>query len=148
VTDVAYRHTHRVTFADTNVVGNVYFSRFVDWQGRARELFLLDHAPSVVEELKTDLVMVTTRVECEFFAEVFAGDEIAIEHHLGQIAAHRIDLEFTYRRLPTSELVARGRQQVACLRRAGGDLQPVEVPDELGGAARRFPGSAPAPSTR
>ena len=41
----AYEYRHVVGFEETNVVGNVYFSRYVSWQGRCRELFLREGIP-------------------------------------------------------------------------------------------------------
>ena len=46
----AYEYRHVVGFEETNLVGNVYFARFVSWQGRCRELFLRDHALAAVSD--------------------------------------------------------------------------------------------------
>src|SRR3954447_4989322 len=74
----AYEYRHVITFEDTNLVGNVYFTRYLGWQGRCRELFLREHAPSVLEELARDLRLVTTRVSCDYFAELRAFDEVLV----------------------------------------------------------------------
>ena len=73
-----YRYRHRVSFEDTNLVGNVYFARYVSWQGRCRELFLLERAPEVLPELDRSLRLVTIRVACDYFAELRALDEVEI----------------------------------------------------------------------
>ena len=42
-----FSYEHVVTFAETNLVGNVYFAHYVGWQGACREHFLAAHAPEV-----------------------------------------------------------------------------------------------------
>src|SRR5687768_16040003 len=60
---------HVVAFDETNLVGNVYFSHYVRWQGRCRELFLREHAPELLEHLQDRLALVTVRCSCEYVAE-------------------------------------------------------------------------------
>jgi enediyne biosynthesis thioesterase len=52
---LAYEHRHIVSFAETNLVGNVYYVNHVAWQGRVREMFLRDHAPEIIAELSRGL---------------------------------------------------------------------------------------------
>src|ERR1700675_4195534 len=74
----AFSYRHVVTFEETNMVGNVYFTQHIAWQGRCRELFLKEHAPSILDELARDLRLVTLRVSCEYFEELSAFDEIEV----------------------------------------------------------------------
>ena len=46
----AYEYRHVVGFEETNLVGNVYFTEHLRWQGRCREMFLKEHAPEVLAE--------------------------------------------------------------------------------------------------
>lgn len=136
-----YRYEHTVTFAETNLVGNVYFSHYASWQGACRERFILDHAPGVVQQLRTgELALVTTRLAIEYIEECFAGDHILILMRQSQASARngfgRIQMEFTYRRSETT--VALGEQTVACLRRAAEGYQPCELPSVLSEALSRF----------
>ena len=57
-----FRHT--VGFEETNLVGNVYYTHYLDWQGRCREMFLRDHAPAVMDELSRGLSLATVRCSC------------------------------------------------------------------------------------
>ena len=125
----AYEYRHVVGFEETNLIGNVYYANHVRWQGRCREMFLRDRAPEVIEALKYGLVLVTTRVSCEFMAELVAFDEIILRMRLGELAQNRITMNFEYWRGP--ELVARGEQQVACMQREGAQVVPVPVPAQL-----------------
>ncbi len=132
----AYEYRHVVGFEETNLIGNVYYANHVRWQGRCREMFLRDRAPEVIEALKYGLVLVTTRVSCEFMAELFAFDEIVLRMRLGELAQNRITMNFEYWR--GEELVARGEQQVACMQREGKQVVPVPVPTQLREALREY----------
>jgi enediyne core biosynthesis thioesterase len=132
----AYEYRHVVGFEETNLIGNVYYANHVRWQGRCREMFLRDRAPEAIEALKHGLVLVTTRVSCEFMAELFAFDEIVLRMRLGELAQNRITMNFEYWR--GEELVARGEQQVACMQREGAHVVPVPVPAQLREALREY----------
>ncbi len=131
-----YEYRHVVGFEETNLIGNVYYANHVRWQGRCREMFLRDRAPEVIEALKHGLVLVTTRVSCEFMAELFAFDEITLRMRLGELAQNRITMNFEYWR--GEELVARGEQQVACMQREGKQVVPVPVPTQLREALKEY----------
>jgi enediyne core biosynthesis thioesterase len=136
----AYEYRHVVGFEETNLVGNVYYANHVRWQGRCREMFLRDRAPSVLEAFKRGLALVTTRVSCEFMAELVAFDEIILRMRLGELRQNRITMNFEYwRHTPAGEeLVARGEQQVACMQREGEQVVPVPVPAQLREALKEY----------
>jgi enediyne biosynthesis thioesterase len=124
-----YEYRHVVSFEETNLVGNVYYTHHLSWQGRCRELFLRDHAPEVIEELSGGLSLATVRCSCEYFAELTAFDEVTIRMGLAELLQNRITLAFDYWR--GEELIARGEQQVACMKREAGRLVPAAVPPSL-----------------
>lgn len=132
----AFEYRHVITFEDTNLVGNVYFTRYLGWQGRCRELFLREHAPSVLEEMARDLRLVTTRVSCDYFAELRAFDEVLVAMTLRAASQTRVGMAFEYRR--ADELVARGEQEAACLRLVGGTAVAAPLPPALSAALEAF----------
>lgn len=136
----AYEYRHVVGFEETNLIGNVYYANHVRWQGRCREMFLRDRAPAVIEALKHGLVLVTTRVSCEFMAELVAFDEIILRMRLGELGQNRITMNFEYWRHNSAgeELVARGEQQVACMQREGEQVVPVPIPAQLREALKEY----------
>ena len=136
----AYEYRHVVGCEETNLIGNVYYANHVRWQGRCREMFLRDRAPGVIDALKHGLILVTTRVSCEFMAELVAFDEVILRMRLGDLGQNRITMNFEYwRHGPTGEeLVARGEQQVACMQREGEQVVPVPVPVQLREALREY----------
>jgi enediyne biosynthesis thioesterase len=136
----AYEYRHRVGFEETNLVGNVYYVNHLRWQGRCREMFLLDHAPQILDDLKHGLALATVRCSCDYFMELEAFDELLIRMRLGEIVQNRITLRFEYFRLngQGEELIARGEQQVACMRRQGPETVPTPIPPALREALRPY----------
>lgn len=132
-----YLFRHRVTFDETNVVGNVYFAHYLHWQGHCREAFLADHAPGVLRDVRTgELAMVTVSCSMEYFAEVYALDVIEIGMTLRASRGNRVEMDYEFRR--DGRLVARGQQGVSCLRRTDQGALPVRVPDELSRALASY----------
>lgn len=128
-----YEYQHLVGFEETNLVGNVYYVNYLRWQGRCREMFLLERAPAVLADLQDDLKLFTVRCECEFFAEITAFDRLSIRMRLVDLTQTQVGFGFDYVRLRDGleELVARGQQRVACMRGPNTNTQPTRVPEAL-----------------
>jgi len=136
--DRYYEYRHTVGFEETNLVGNVYYVNYLRWQGRCRELFLHDHAPEVLAELRADLRLFTLRVDCEFLAELAPFDRIAVRMRLVELAQTQLELAFDYLRVNDDLLVARGRQRIACMRGSAGRTAPARIPTHLARALDPF----------
>ncbi|MEV7970184.1 acyl-CoA thioesterase [Sphaerisporangium sp. NPDC088356] len=136
-----YEYQHTVGFEETNIVGNVYYVNYLRWQGRCREMFLKQRAPEVLADLQDDLKLFTLKVDCEFFAEITAFDELSIRMRLQELAQTQVEFSFDYVRLDPGEgetLVARGRQRVACMRGPNTRTVPSRVPDALARALEPY----------
>jgi enediyne biosynthesis thioesterase len=132
--DKYYEYPHTVGFEETNIVGNVYYVNYLRWQGRCREMFLKSHAPDVLADLRDDLKLFTLRVDCEFFAEITAFDDLAIRMRLIDLGQTQLEFGFDYLRLDAGggeTLIARGRQRVACMRGPNTRTVPTRVPEAL-----------------
>jgi len=135
-----YEYRHTVGFEETNLVGNVYYVSHMRWQGRCREMFLKEHCPQVLDDLANGLCLITTRCSCEYLAEVSAFDELIIRMQLSTLTQNRITMHFDYWRLRASdeELVARGEQQIACMRRELTGLIATPFPRSLESALKAY----------
>lgn len=135
-----YEYRHVVGFEETNLLGNVYFTNFFSWQGKCREMFLRDHVPNLLQSLRDDLYLVTSRSSCDFFSEAFVFDEITVRMSLVQLSQSRITMGFDYVRLSNGreDLLARGEQQVVCMRRWDGRVEAVEVPQNIIHALKEY----------
>jgi enediyne biosynthesis thioesterase len=139
--DKYFEYLHTVGFEETNLVGNVYYVNYLRWQGRCREMFLKQRAPEVLADLRADLKLFTLRVDCEFFAEITAFDDLAIRMHLVELAQTQIQFGFNYVRLDPGggeTLVARGSQRVACMRGPNTRTAPARVPEPLARALEPY----------
>jgi enediyne core biosynthesis thioesterase len=143
-----YEYRHRVSFEETNLVGNVYYVNYLRWQGRCREMFLLEQAPDVIDELRGDLKIFTLKSECEYLAEISAFDEISIRMRLEELTQTQIAFAFDYVHVVdgAEALVARGRQRVACMRGPNGNTAPARVPESLRRALEKYRALAHDPS--
>jgi|ERR1051326_2104176 enediyne biosynthesis thioesterase len=135
----AYEYRHIVSFEETSLVGNVYYVNHLHWQGRAREMFLRDYAPEVLGELERGLALITLSCSCQYLNELKAFDEVVVRMLLGSITQNRIHMRFEYwREGAPPVLVARGEQEIACMRRHGDRLVPVAIPAALQQALAPF----------
>jgi len=136
----AYEYRHLVGFEETNLVGNVYYVNHLRWQGRCREMFLRDHAPEILTELANGLALATVRCSCDYLAELEAFDQLVIRMRLGGVVQNRLTLSFEYWRQngEDEELVARGEQIIACLRREGKRAVPTPIPVPLREALKPY----------
>ncbi|MFJ9363924.1 acyl-CoA thioesterase [Nocardia sp. NPDC101769] len=143
--DHYYEWRHVVGLQETNIVGNVYFSHYVSWQGRCREMFLRQVCPEILTEIEQGLKMFTLKVECEYLNELQAFDEIAIRLGLEELTQSQIAFAFDYLRIGEAgeQLVAKGRQRVVCMRIEDGVPAPVRVPDALRLAFERLAATPP-----
>jgi enediyne biosynthesis thioesterase len=135
-----FDHRHVVSFEETNLVGNVYFSHFMRWQGQCREMFLREHAPEVLADLGGGLKIFTVTCSCEYLAEVSAFDEISVRLYLEELTETQVAFAFDYVRLngAAEQHVARGLQRVVCMRAAVGGILPARVPESLRRALAPF----------
>ncbi|GAB3473489.1 acyl-CoA thioesterase [Amycolatopsis cihanbeyliensis] len=129
-----YELRHLVGFEETTVVGNVYFVNYMRWQGKCREMFLRENAPDVLANFGADMILFTVKVECEFLAELALFDELSIRMRLVDLTQTQIEFGFDYVKLHDDggeELVARGRQRVACIGGQDTGSRPIKVPASL-----------------
>lgn len=136
----AYEFKHTVGLEETNLVGNVYFLNHLRWQGQCREMFLRQHAPEILADLCHGLALITMKCSCEYLSELSAFDEIVIRMRLSNLTQSRVSMHFEYWKLSVGkeELIARGEQHIACMRREGAALVPTPVPAPLRKALEHY----------
>jgi enediyne biosynthesis thioesterase len=127
--DQYYEYRHVVEFDETDHTGNVYAVNFGRWQGRCREMFLLERAPSVLDWLRGELTLRTVESGCECLAGIPALAEVSVRMRVEGLTVTEIGLVFDH--VCTEELVARGWERVACVRGADGAGGPAPVPEAL-----------------
>lgn len=137
-----YEYRHLVGFEETDVTGGVHYVNYLKWQGRCREVFLQQHAPDVLADISRDLKLFTLLVSCEFLASATAFDQVSVRMRLQELTRTQIAFSFDYIRLRGDEqLIARGRQRVACMRGPNRDTRPADVPESLRAALADYASS-------
>jgi enediyne polyketide synthase len=128
-----YEYRHLVGFKESNALGNVYFTNHLEWQGRCRELFLRDHAPSVLRAMTHDLTLVTLSCSCKYLQEIHPFDELSIRMTLMASGKDSVDMRFEYYRVSPGKpvLAATGTQTIACFNRTPNGLIRAPLPIDL-----------------
>ena len=104
-------------------------------------MFLQDKAPEILADLQDDLKLFTLKVDCEFFAEITAFDELSIRMRLIELGQTQIEFGFDYVKLSEGgieTLIARGRQRIACMRGPNTRTVPTPVPPGLARALEPY----------
>jgi enediyne core biosynthesis thioesterase len=131
----AYEYEHVVGFEETSLVGNVYFTNYLLWQGHCRELFLRDSAPEVLHMMaRREVMFFTHSCSCEYIGEWgFAPlDRVLIRMRLDAFRGGRLTLAFDYHNAERGEeLVARGLQEIYCKAQRDGEWYPEVFPVPL-----------------
>ena len=133
-----YEYRHVVAFEETNLLGNVYYVNFLSWQGRCRELFLRDKAPSVIDEIGRGLRLATVRCSCNYREEIVPFDTVVVRMSVRALRQTSLTLGFDYVRAGDGATVAVGEQEIACLRDGGRGVVATPVPAELREALREY----------
>lgn len=125
-----YEYQYVVSFEDTNLVGNVYFAKFISWQGKCREFFIKEKVPDILELMeKNDISIITLNCSCNYLAELRAFDEIIISLELDKIINNRILMLFQYFKKGSNlKLVATGTHEIGFFKRTDGGLAPIPIP--------------------
>lgn len=116
-----------VTFKQTNVMGNTYFSNYVEWQGEAREKLFLSHPAAPAFLLKNpNIFLVTHSLFHKFIINTFFGDKIRIEITTKDILDYSLTMIFRYWNARSKVLVGQGWQKVCFWDHA--TSKPCKVP--------------------
>ena len=118
----------RVYLTDTNAEGNVYFARYFDWQGQAREDFLRQAVPDHMEILRSGTKLITVHAWLKYEHESYVFDEISVHIRTVSLKKMSMELEFTYINEATGKIIAIGGQKLA-FEDASGNL--ITVPASI-----------------
>ncbi len=109
---------------------NVYFSRYLEWQGMCRERFL---AERILPEVAFDGIFLTKCAHQEFLDETYAFQRISVLLNTFQVRHCSSFLLFRF--MVEETLIGAGYQQIVC---AGVDRQITRFPDEIYRRAKEY----------
>ena len=121
--------TFRLSYADTDPAGILYFAAWFPWMERAQsEWFYLNGLRQ--DELKDrhGFWTVTCHTECDYLIPVGLFDEIRLEMRLTRIGRRSFDMGYQFVRAADEALVGRGLIRVVTVTPEGGS---APIPDLL-----------------
>lgn len=128
----SFQYLHTVSFEETNVVGNVYFSNYIKWQGLCREHFLFEKVPDLLlEDMDKGMALVTINCGCHYLSELRAFDQVRICMYLEEMVQNRLKLIFEYYNDKTDVMVAKGTHEVGFFMRHGTKVSSVAIPEYI-----------------
>lgn len=140
-----YTLEHTVGFEETSLVGNVYFTNYLLWQGHCRERFLLEHAPEVLELLSGRRIQLFTRnCSCDYTSAwgFSALDRVLVEMRLESFRGGRMTLAFRYAHAERpAETIATGKQELCCVAATDEGWVAAPFPSSLAMALRPYSSS-------
>lgn len=125
----------RVYLSDTNALGSVYFARYFELQGMAREEFFRLNVSDHMEIMNSGIKLVTKNAWMVFEHEAHLFEEVQIRVQTADIKTMSLELVFTFINKETGLLLGRGGEKIA-FTNGNGNLVPI--PDSIKESAKRF----------
>jgi YbgC/YbaW family acyl-CoA thioester hydrolase len=113
---------------DTNIFGNVYFARYFEWQGMAREEFFRQVMPNIQQFLKSGIRLVTIEASMQYKKEVTLFDQVLIKLTVDNLKISTFDLIFTFVNKNTNDVIATGKQKIGF---TDASYKVIPIPDEF-----------------
>jgi len=123
-----FEYNHCVTFADTNMVGNVYFATYVMWMGKCRDMIMAEHYPEIEAHIKNGFGFATEFVHMDYLREAFLFDELVIRLTVSEISRTRLKFLCEIVNIKDNSVNAKGSQAVVWV---NSQQKPCLMPDEL-----------------
>jgi len=125
----------KIYLGNTNMFGNVYFARYFDWQGEAREAFFEHTVPGAMQLFKSGIKFVTIEASIKYNKETIVFDQVSIKVTADNFKVTMLDLLFTYLNKKTGELVATGKQKIGFVDSSN---KVIPIPQELKDAWSKY----------
>lgn len=135
-----YTYDLTVTIGDTNMEGNVYWLKFLEWFGRARELFLLNLLPEVnMPDFlmgEKGMTIATRDIQSHFKKSAYFTDNLQLQIFLEKLQNASAVIAFQTVNKNTGEILNEGRQTLAFIDIHTG--KPGKMPSEIKEAAKEY----------
>lgn len=138
----AHVYRRRIEFVDTDVSGNIHFSRFFVFMETA-EHELLRALGTTVHLEESDRTIGWPRVEsrCKYLKPVRFGDEIDVRVFIQRLGTKSMTYRFEFH--GPAGIVAEGEMSsVCCVLGANGGLEAIPIPESIAGKLRSAAGLA------
>ncbi len=132
---LVFEHRTVVTLGDTDHTQAVYFTRFFEWQGATRELWVLQAVAQSEQHLREGLVLITRSASCDYHQKLKLFDPVICRMQIRNLRQASSDLVFRFFHAVTGELHAEGLQRVAFADPTG---RLRRMPDDFRNAALAY----------
>jgi acyl-CoA thioester hydrolase len=123
----AFRHSHRVTYAECTLGNHVYYSRYLDLLEAARGAFFQHLGLSFLHWQTRDTIFPV--IECRVRYKAPARYDDTLEIELSIAHAERVRLNFTYRILKSPDLLVLEAETFHVCTTL--DNRPKQLPEDL-----------------
>lgn len=135
----------QTTLEDANLVGNIYFANYFNWQLRCRDMLSHAVAPSYLRGTGSRGEWGCLRAKMTYLRDGMPFDRVRVCMSVKALYECGADLEFEFLRVDRDgreEKLAIGEQDLVWARRVDRELRPVPLPLALRTALRSGPPSA------
>ena len=116
-----------IHLSDTNTFGSVYFAKFFEFQGCAREEFLKYFMGQDFKYfLDCNFGIHTVNASCKYKKQLMVFDEISVQLQVTHIKRAKFRLSFQTKNNATGECVATGEQWIGFTSKQG---KPIPIPN-------------------
>lgn len=129
----AHVYRRRIEFVDTDVSGNIHFSRFFVFMETAEHELLRALGTTVhLKDGERTIGWPRVDAQCKYLAPVRFGDEIEVRVFVDRQGTKSMTYRFEFH--CRGELVAEGRMSsVCCVLGENGKLQAIPIPEAIAG---------------
>lgn len=125
--DHAFYHEFIVTLKDVNMYGTVYFSRYFEWQGIARELYFA--TAENFQQIMSGMLLITKYAWNDYIKHIHVFDHLVVKVQNRNIKRCSYEVIFTFFNKRTNEIVARAGQTICFADIKTGKI--VKLPDQI-----------------
>ncbi len=120
----------QVSIGDTNMEQNVYWVRFLEWFGKARETFLLSIYPieKFAELFAQGGRIITHETQLKHLANAYFGDEVVLEMRFTEVKRASVKMLVDFIKKSTGEKIATGWQTLVYADKNGEHVAPIPTP--------------------
>ena len=132
MTNAAFRHAHRVTYADCTVGNHIYYGRYLDLLEAARGEFFRHLGTTLLQWQERDVIFPV--IECHLHYKGMARYDDVLSIEVWPTTAERVRLNFSHRITDQAgKLILEAETNHVC---ASMNEKPKRLPEELAARLR------------
>ncbi|MDP2664063.1 MAG: thioesterase family protein [bacterium] len=124
-----------VSIGDTNMEQNVYWTRYVDWFAKAREVFLMSIFPDFLKIFASGSRIMTHETNLKHMSSAFFAEEVTLEITMGEVRRTSAKMFATFIKKGSGEKIAELWQTLVFADNQG---KPVPIPQALREAVLKY----------